>query len=103
MSSRESKPAIEVPRKATFTLDDGQRRAAWIVRISVVGLVLEAPEPPPLDAHVVIRAELWDGEGELVLPGRVQWSNALRFSMRLGSLGVKETNAIVRFNRRSAA
>lgn len=103
MSGRDSKPAIEVPRKAMFTIGDGQRRSGWIVRLSVVGLVLEAPEPPPLDAQVLIVTELWDGEGDVVLRGRVQWSSTMRFAVQLGPLGARETSAIVRFSRRSAA
>ncbi|HEX8790582.1 MAG TPA: hypothetical protein VF765_06490 [Polyangiaceae bacterium] len=103
MSDGDRVPAIDVPRKATFTIGDGQRRAGWIVRLSVEELVLEAPEPPPLDAEVLIVSELWAGEGDLVLRGRAQWSTAMRFAVQLGPLGAEETNAILRFSRRSAA
>jgi hypothetical protein len=51
----------------------------------------------------VVRAELFAGEGELAMSGRVQWSTATRFGVQFGPLGVKETNAIVRSSRPSAA
>jgi hypothetical protein len=103
MPRRESKPEIEVPRKATFALADGDRATGWIVRLSVVGIELESLHAPPVGADVVVRAELFEGEGELAMSGRVQWSTATRFGVQFGPLGVKETNAIVRSSRPSAA
>jgi hypothetical protein len=100
---RESKTEVESPKKATFTLGDGHRNAGWIVRLSVAGVEIEAPDPPPLGAEIVVWAELIAGEGPLELRGRVQWSSAMRFSVQFGPLGVKETNAIVRVARRPAA
>jgi hypothetical protein len=103
MTRRESKPEIEVPKKATFALTDGERATGWIVRLSVVGIELESLHAPPVGAELVVRAELVTGEGELAMTGRVQWSTATRFGVQFGPLGVKETSAIVRSSRRTAA
>jgi Tfp pilus assembly protein PilZ len=100
---RESKPEIEVPRRASFCLKDGDPATAWIVRLSMVGLELESLQPPHAGAEIVVRAELVDGEGELSLPGRVQWATPVRFGVQFGPLGVRETRAIVRVSRRPAA
>jgi hypothetical protein len=103
MQRRESKPEIEVPRRASFSVDGGDPVIAWIVRLSVVGAEFESLQPPPTGSEVVVRAELVEGEGELPLRGRVQWASAVRFGVQFGPLGARETNAVVRATRRPAA
>jgi hypothetical protein len=103
MGRRESKPEIEIPRRASFVVDGGDPAAAWIVRLSVVGAELESLQPPPAGAEIVVQAEVVEGEGGLSLRGRVQWANAVRFGVQFGPLGARETHAIVRASRPPAA
>jgi hypothetical protein len=104
MARRDSKPEIEVPRKASFAADTSSERAAgWIVRLSIVGVEIESLQPPGTGAEVVVWASLVEGEGEVVLRGRVQWATATRFAVQFGPLGAKDTHAIVRASRPSAA
>jgi len=103
MPRRDSKPEIEVPKKASFAIDLGDRATGWIVRLSVVGVEVESLQPPPIGGHIVVWAELVAGEGELAIRGRVQWSTATRFGVQFGPLGVRETYAILRAAGRSSA
>ena len=102
MQRRDSKPEIEVPRKASFGTDPRDRSTGWIVRLSVAGAEVESLQPPVVGADVVVWAELVPGEGELSLRGRVQWASVARFAVQFGPLGIKETSAIVRSTRRAA-
>lgn len=102
MRRRESKPEIAIPRRASFSAMGGDPAAAWIVRLSMVGVELESLQPPLAGAEVVVRAELVDGEGKLSLPGRVQWATAVRFGVQFGPLGPRETRAVLRAGRRPA-
>jgi hypothetical protein len=103
MARRDSKPEIEVPKKAAFAVDRGERATGWIVRLSVVGVEIESLQPPPVGGQLVVWAELVAGEGELAMRGRVQWSTTTRFGVQFGPLGARETHAIVRAARSSAA
>jgi hypothetical protein len=105
MPRRDSKPEIEVPRKASFAATDesSERAAGWIVRLSIVGVEVESLQPPAIGSEVVVWTVLLDGEGELALRGRVQWATATRFAVQFGPLGAKDTHAIVRAGRSSAA
>jgi PilZ domain len=104
MPRRDSKPEIEVPRKAMFAPQGELDRATgWVVKLSVVGMEIESLQPPPVTSEVDVWTELVSGEGELALRGRVQWATATRFAVQFGPLGVRETNAIVRSTRRPAA
>jgi hypothetical protein len=103
MPRRESKPEILVPRKAWFTLGPGERATGWIVRLSVVGIEIESLLPPAPGQDVTVWAQLVDGEGELALPGRVQWARSTRFGVQFGSLDARQIHAIVRTTNRPAA
>jgi hypothetical protein len=93
---RESKPEIEVPRPVSFSSRAGNEPSSgWIVRLSVAGVEIETLSPPPAGREVSLRAVLVDGEGEVELHGRVQWSQAARFAVQFGSLGARATRAIV--------
>lgn len=99
---RDSKPEIERPRKASFAVGaDGDRVAGWIVGLSIVGVEMESMQPPPIGSEVVVWAQLLDGEGEVAMRGRVQWSKPGRFAVQFGPLGARDTNIIVRAARRS--
>jgi hypothetical protein len=101
---RDSKPDIEVPRKARFAAPGGADAATgWIVGLSVVGAEIESLQPPAAGGEIVLHAELVPGGGLVELRGRVQWATASRFAVQFGTLGARETNAIVRASRRPAA
>jgi len=57
----------------------------------------------PVGSEIVFWAELIDGEGEVAMPGRVQWATFARFSVLFGPLGARETRAVVRATRSSAS
>lgn len=97
---RDSKPEIEVPKPVSFGVGDDHATGS-IVRLSIAGVEIESGEPPAEGFDIVLRAELVDGEGEVALRGRVQWSKPDRFAVRFGLLGVRETSAIVRAARRA--
>jgi hypothetical protein len=106
---RESKPEIEVPRQVTFALGVGDEPAVGsIVRLSVAGVEVVAMSAPAIGREVLLRTVLVDGEGEVVLHGRVQWSQPGesgtpgRFAVQFGSLGARATNAIVQASQRVA-
>jgi hypothetical protein len=101
---RDSKPEIDVPKKASFARAEvADFATGWIVKLSMVGVEIESLQPPPISGEVVVRTELVDGEGEVVLRGRVQWATATRFAVQFGPLGIRETSAIVRASRRRAS
>jgi hypothetical protein len=97
---RDSKPEIEVPRQVSFGGDDVLATGS-IVRLSVAGVEIESQQPPGEGRELVLRTELVEGEGEIALGGRVQWSKPGRFAVRFGLLSARETNAVVRAARRS--
>lgn len=97
---RDSKPEIEVPRQVSFVGGD-ERATGSIVRLSVAGVEIESEQPPAEGREVVLRTELVEGDGEIALRGRVQWSRPGRFAVRFGLLSARETNAVVRAARRS--
>ncbi len=106
---RESKPEIEVPRQVTFALGVGdEAEVGSIVRLSVAGVEVVAMSAPAVGREVHLRTVLVDGEGEVVLHGRVQWSQPGqagapgRFAVQFGSLGARATNAIVQASQRVA-
>jgi hypothetical protein len=101
--SRESKPEIEVPRKAAFSTGGSERSAAWIIRLSLVGAELEAVLPPETGTEIVLWTKPPDGERELEVRGRVQWARGSRFGVQFGPLGARETHAIVSLGRVRAA
>jgi hypothetical protein len=101
---RDSKPEIEVPRKARFAVADGADAATgWVVGLSMVGAQIESLQPPALGCDVVLWVELVPGGGPIELRGRVQWATATRFAVQFGALGAREASAIVRASSRSAA
>jgi hypothetical protein len=101
---RDSKPEIEVPRKASFAPAEGDDRATgWIVKLSVVGVEIESLQPPAVGSDVVVWTELVAGEGAVTLRGRVQWARPSQFAVQFGPMGARETSAVVRASRRSAA
>lgn len=100
---RDSKPEIDVPRKASFVLSsNGDSMRGWIVRLSIVGVEIESLQSPSIGSDVIIRAELLEGEGEVTLRGRVQWATPTRFAVQFGPLGARDTNMIVRATRSAA-
>jgi hypothetical protein len=103
---RESKPEIEVPRQVTFAPGVGdEAEVGSIVRLSVAGVEVVAMSAPAVGREVLLRTVLVDGEGEVVLHGRVQWSQPGtpgRFAVQFGSLGARATNAIVQASQRVA-
>ncbi len=101
---RDSKPEIDVPRKARFAAPEGADAATgWIVGLSVVGAEIESLQPPAPGSAIVVWAELVPGGGQVELRGRVQWATGTRFAVQFGALGVRETSVIVRASRRPAA
>src|SRR5260370_258438 len=97
---RDSKPEIEVPRQVSFVAGDDHASGS-IVRLSIAGVEIESLQPPGEGCEIVLRAELVEGEGEVVVRGRVQWSRPDRFAVHFGLLGARETRAIVCAARRS--
>jgi hypothetical protein len=101
---RDSKPEIAVPRKASFAVGPASDRVAgWVVRLSIVGVEIESLQPPAIGSEVVVWSELVEGEGEVVMRGRVQWATTTGFAVQFGPLGARDTNIIVRATRRSVA
>ena len=92
-----------MPKKASFAVAGGDRATGWIVKLSVVGVEVESLQTPPVGSEIVFWAELIDGEGEVAMPGRVQWATFARFSVLFGPLGARETRAVVRATRSSAS
>jgi len=91
---RQSRPEILVPQRVTISTADGTGRVdGWIVRISIVGADIDAPEPPPAGSLIELFAGLQDGDVRVA--GRVQWSAAGQFGVQFGALGVRETHAIL--------
>lgn len=97
---RDSKPEIEVPRQVSFVAGD-ELATGSIVRLSIAGVEVEAEQSVGEGREVELRTELVDGEGEIALRGRVQWSKPGRFAVRFGLLSARATNAVVRAARRS--
>lgn len=95
-----TRPARARPIGAIFANDQGDRAAGNIVRLSVIDAEIASPWPPQTGERVVIWAELVAGEGEVAIGGEVGWSTPTHFGVRLGSLGVRESYAIVRAARR---
>jgi hypothetical protein len=101
---RESKPEIEVPKQVSFALGVGDEPSIGsIVRLSVVGVEIVSFTPPPVGREVLLRAVLVDGEGEVVMHGRVQWSQPERFAVQFGPLGARATRAIVQASQKVSA
>jgi hypothetical protein len=93
-SPRPSRPEILVPQRVDICFAGREEPCkGWIVRISIVGADIEAPEAPPIGSRVDLFAELQDGE--VVLAGRVQWATPGQFGVQFGPLGVRETHAIL--------
>jgi hypothetical protein len=69
----------------------------------VVGPEIESLQPPAAGTAIVLWAEFVPGAGQVELRGRVQWATGTRFAGQSGALGVRETSAVVRASRRSAA
>jgi hypothetical protein len=101
---RDSKPEIDVPRKASYAPTGTTDRATgWIVRLSVAGAEIESLQPAIVGDEILVYVELVAGEGHVALRGRVQWATATRFAVQFGALGARETSAVVRASRRPAA
>jgi hypothetical protein len=94
MGRQPSKPSIQVPRPVTFYAVGRAPSAGWIVRLSVVGVVVEAPVAPVAGALVDMAIELRAGN-PIVCRGRVQWSRPGCFGAQFTLLGARETHAIV--------
>jgi hypothetical protein len=94
MRRQPSKPSIPVPRPITFSAAGGAPSAGWIVRLSVVGVVVETPVAPVAGALVDMVVELRAGS-RMACRGRVQWSKPGCFGAMFTLLGARETNAIV--------
>jgi hypothetical protein len=103
MARRESKPQIDVPKKASFAPDNGDAATGWIVRLSISGLEVESLNPPAVGADVVVRARLLEDQEEMTMRGRVQWASATRFGVQFAPMGARDTHAILRATRCSAA
>lgn len=84
------------PIGAMFAIDLGDRAFGNIVRLSTIGVEIESPWPPKVGSRVVIWAELVEGEGEIAMRARVDWSTPTRFGVLLGPLGPRESYAIIR-------
>jgi hypothetical protein len=98
---RDSKPEIEVPKPVSFATGVGDEPSSgYIVRLSVAGVEIESLTPPPAGREVSLKAVLVDGEGEVALQGRVQWSQPARFAVQFGSLGARATRAVVHASQR---
>jgi hypothetical protein len=89
-----SKPSIPVPKPVTFTAADGAPSVGWIVRLSVVGVVVEAPGVAVVGGLVDMVVELRAGH-PIMCRGRVQWSKPGCFGAQFTLLGARETHAIV--------
>lgn len=89
-----SKPSIPVPRPVTFGTPGGAPSAGWIVRLSVVGVVVEAPLLPPLGTFVEMAVELREG-APITCQARVQWTKPGCFGAQFTRLGARETYAIL--------
>jgi hypothetical protein len=94
MHRQPSKPSIRVPRPVTFSVAGGAPSAGWIVKLSVVGVVVETPVAPVAGALVDMVVELREGN-PMVCRGRVQWSKPGFFGAQFTLLGARETHAIV--------
>jgi hypothetical protein len=64
------------------------------VRLSVVGVVVEAPVVPEMGALVELLVELREG-APLACRARVQWSRRGCFGAQFQLLGARQTHAIV--------
>jgi hypothetical protein len=85
-----------------FGLAEGEELSSGaIVRLSVAGAEVECSESPSEGREVFLTAELIDGEGEVVMHGRVQWSKPGRFAVRFDPLGTRARMAVVHASRRS--
>jgi hypothetical protein len=91
---RESKTSIRVPKPVTFSATGLAPAAGWVVRLSVVGVVVEAPIVPQIGALVDLLVELREGP-PVACRARVQWSRGGRFGAQFQLLGARQTYAIV--------
>jgi hypothetical protein len=89
-----SKPSIPVPRPVTFRVAGGAPSAGWVVQLSVVGVVVEAPAVIAMGAPVDLVLELRPG-APMACRARVQWSKPGCFGAQFTLLGARETHAIV--------
>jgi hypothetical protein len=94
MGRQPSKASIPVARPVTFSAAGGATAAGWIVRLSVVGVVVETPVAPVAGALVDMIVELRQGS-PMTCRGRVQWSKPGCFGAQFTLLGARETHAIV--------
>jgi hypothetical protein len=94
MQRQASKASIAVPRPVTFSAAGAAPSAGWVVRLSVVGVVVETPVAPVAGALVDMIVELRE-KTPMVCRGRVQWSKPGCFGAQFTLLGARETHAIV--------
>jgi hypothetical protein len=95
MARLPSKPSIPIPRPVTFRFAGAEPRAGWVVRLSVVGVVVEAPGVLATGMPVDLVLELQPGRAPMVCGARVQWSKPGCFGAQFTLLGARETHAIV--------
>ena len=91
---RQSKASIRVPKAVTFSAMGLTPSAGWVVRLSVVGVVVEAPVVPSIGALVDLLVELREG-APVACRARVQWSRRGAFGAQFQLLGARQTYAIV--------
>jgi hypothetical protein len=89
-----SKPTIPVPRPVTFRAAGAEPRSGRVVRLSVVGVVVESPGVVAIGVPVDLVLELRPGR-PMVCKARVQWSKPGCFGAQFTLLGARETHAIV--------
>jgi hypothetical protein len=99
----ERKPTVDATREVSFVRAGSEERShGSIVRLSLAGLVIQSPCPPPEGCDVELTAELLAGEGPVTLGGRVRWSQPGKFSVRFGPLGVRETGIVLKASGRTS-
>jgi hypothetical protein len=79
-----------------FALTDGTRRSGVCRDISLGGAHIEAAEPAPFGASVIIFMQLRGIEGTTALPGIVRWTKRGSMGVQLGLFGARVTHAIIR-------
>jgi type IV pilus assembly protein PilZ len=87
--------AVEFVKK-----DSAERVAGQAKDISLGGMFIETPTPPPFAAELTVHVTLPGQKAPFALPGVVRWTRADGMGVQFGLIGARETHAITELTRK---